>query len=145
MPALVYDRWGIGLVLTMAWKESAFLAVVATTLLSTRTHDIEEVARTLGARPLQTFARVTWPMLWRGLLPAIIAVFIFVAGSYEAAALLAPSDPLVLPLLVAERAADPDLMRRNDAYVISLLLLGIAALAVMAHEWTRARWESFDP
>jgi ABC-type spermidine/putrescine transport system permease subunit I len=144
VPALVYDHWGIGLVLTMAWKEFAFLAVVATTLLSSRAHDVEDAARTLGARPLQVFIRITWPMLWRGFLPAIIAVFIFIVGNYEVAALLAPSEPLMLPLLVADRAADPELARRGDAYVVSLILLGIAALAVVAHEWTRARWEPLD-
>lgn len=144
VPALVYDRWGLGLALTMAWKESAFLAVIATALLATRSLDVEEAARTLGAGPVQTFVRITWPILWRGLLPAVIAVFVFVAGSYEAAMLLAPSDPLVLPLLVADRASDPDLGRRGDAYVVSLLLLGIAVLAVVAHEWTRARWEPLD-
>jgi hypothetical protein len=43
---------------------------------------------------------------------------------------------------VAERAADPDLARHGDAYVVSLVLLLIGVLAVAAHEWTRARWES---
>jgi hypothetical protein len=61
-------------------------------------------------------------------------------GNWEAAALLAPSRPLALPLLAAERAADPDLARRADAYVVTLLLLALGALAVAAHEWTRARW-----
>ncbi|MEP6992637.1 MAG: ABC transporter permease subunit [bacterium] len=141
MPALVYDRWGVGLALTMAWKEAAFLTVVASALLATRTHAAEETARTLGASGWATFRRVTWPVLWRGLLPAVLSVFIFVAGSYEAAALLAPSAPLALPLAIADRAADPDLTRRGDAYVLALLLLGIAVIAVAAHEWARARWE----
>ena len=144
MPALVYDEWGLGLALTMAWKEMAFLSVVATALLATQAEAIEEAARTLGAGRWSTFRRITWPTLWRGLLPAVIAVFIFVAGSYEAAALLAPSDPPALPLLVLERAADPDLGRRGDAYVISLLLLAIGVVAVLAHEWARARWEPLD-
>ena len=141
MPALVYDEWGLGLALTMAWKEMAFLSVVATALLATQAQTIEEAARTLGSGRWETFRRITWPMLWRGLLPAVIAVFVFVAGSYEAAALLAPSDPLALPLLVLERAADPDLARRGDAYVVSLLLLAVGVVAVVAHEWARARWE----
>lgn len=141
MPALVYDEWGLGLALTMAWKEMAFLSVVATALLATQAAVVEEAARTLGSGPWNTFRRVTWPLLWRGLLPAVIAVFVFVAGSYEAAALLAPSAPPALPLLVLERAADPDLARRGDAYVVSLILLAIGVLAVLAHEWARARWE----
>ncbi len=141
MPALVYDRWGVGLVLTMAWKETAFLTVVASALLATRTKAAEDAARTLGANGWATFRRVTWPVLWRGLMPAVVSVFIFVAGSYEAAVLLAPSAPLALPLAIADRAADPNLARRGDAYVLTLLLLGMALVAVAAHEWARARWE----
>ena len=142
MPPLIYDRWGIGLILTMAWKEMAFLTIVATALLSTGTIFAEEAARTLGASEWETFRRVTLPVLWRGLLPAVIAVFIFILGNYEAAALLAPSAPLALPLLMTERAVDPDLSRRGDAYVVALLLLAMGILAVIAHEWVRARWES---
>ena len=145
MPPLVYDQLGAGLVMTLAWKEAAFLSVVATAVLATRGGDAEEAAQTLGASSWDVFRRVTWPLLWRGLAPAVIAVFVFVLGNYEVAALLAPSDPLALPLLVAERAADPDLARRGDAYVVSLLLLSIAAVAVALHEWTRARWEPFAP
>ena len=48
---------------------------------------LEEAARTLGAGPWAAFRRVTWPLLWRGMLPGAAAVFVFVAGSYEAAAL----------------------------------------------------------
>ena len=145
MPPLIYDRLGVGLVLTLAWKEMAFLAIVSSALLATRGAAAEEAARTLGASPWETFRRVTWPLLWRGLAPAVVTVFVFVAGNYEVAALLAPSDPLPLPLLVAQRATDPDLARHGDAYVASVLLLVIASAAVTAHEWVRARWEPFVP
>lgn len=140
MPALVYDRAGVGLVLALAWKEWAFLSVVAVALVGERGAALEEAARTLGAGPWATLRRVTWPVLWRGLAPSAVAAFVFAAGSWETAALLAPSDPLALPLLASERAADPDLARRADAYVATLLLLALGAVAVAAHEWTRARW-----
>ena len=93
------------------------LGVVATALLVTRGAAAEEAARTLGASARDAFRRVTWPLLWRGLAPAVVAVFVFVTGNYEVAALLAPSNPPALALLVAERAADADLSRRGDAYV----------------------------
>jgi len=140
MPALVYDRWGVGLILTLAWKEFPFLVLVAASVLATRGALLEEAARTLGAGPAATFARVTWPVLWRGLAPPAIAVFTFVFGSYEAAALLAPSDPLAFPLLTVERYTDLDLARRGDAYVLTLLGLLVGALLVALHEAARARW-----
>lgn len=141
MPALVSDRAGVGFVLTLAWKELPFLALVAVSLLETRGAELEEVARTLGGRGWSTFRRVTWPTLWRGLLPAMVSAFIFVAGSYEAAFVLAPSDPLPLPVLTYERYLDLDLARRADAYVLTLVGLAMGAVAVAAHEWARARGE----
>lgn len=145
MPVLVYDRFGTGLILTIAWKEFPFLALVAFSLLATRAAVLEEAARTLGATAGQAFARVTWPLLWRGLLPAVTAVFIFVIGSYEAAALLGPSNPVALPVLTLERYDALDLAQRADAYVLSLLGMLIALLAVVLHEWTRAGAERLGP
>lgn len=144
MPALVYDSHGIGVILTLAWKEFPFLALVAFSLLAARGSAFEETARTLGAGWWATLSRVTWPLLWRGMLPAAAAVFIFAAGNYEAAALLAPSDPLPLPMLTLERYNALDLSQRDDTYVLTLLglLLGLAAVAV--HEWTRAHAELLD-
>lgn len=145
MPALVYDRWGVALVLGLAWKECPFLALVAGSVLAARGAAAEEAARTLGATPWAAFRRVTWPLLWRALLPSAVAVFAFVAGSYEAAALLGPSDPVPLQSLIRERYADLDLATRGDAYVLTLVALGVAALAVGAHEWAAAREARRDP
>ncbi|HEU5171864.1 MAG TPA: ABC transporter permease subunit [Gemmatimonadales bacterium] len=144
VPALVYDRLGLGLVLALAWKELPFLALLGFSVLAARGPELEETARSLGADPRQVFRHVTWPMLWRGLLPGAIAVFTFVAGSYEAAVLLAPSDPLALPLLTYERWTDPDLARRGDAFVLVLVGVAVAAAAVVVHEWARARWAPFE-
>jgi ABC-type spermidine/putrescine transport system permease subunit I len=145
MPALVYDRWGVALVLALAWKEFPFLALVAGSVLATRGEAAEEAARTLGARPAAVFRRVTWPLLWRATLPGAVAVFAFVAGSYEAAALLGPSDPLPLQSLVRERYADLDLARRGDAYVLTLVALALAAAAVAVHEWAAGRGAPAEP
>jgi ABC-type spermidine/putrescine transport system permease subunit I len=135
---------GLGFILTVAWKELPFLALVAGSVLARRGGVLEEASRSLGAGPLQTFTRVTVPVLLRGLLPAVVAVFTFVAGSYEVAALLAPSDPLALPLQILERSRDPALELRGDAFVLALLALAIGAAAVVAHEAVRARWGALD-
>ncbi|MBA3318636.1 MAG: ABC transporter permease subunit [Gemmatimonadales bacterium] len=145
MPALVYDRAGLGLILTLAWKEFAFLALVAFSVVATRGERLEEVARTLGAKPAAVFRRVTWPLLWRGILPAVVAAFVFVASTYEATAVLAPSDPLALPLLTLERYTDADLSRRGDAFALALLGMTVSLLAVAAHEWARSHWDRFEP
>jgi len=142
MPALVLDPLGLGFMATMAWKEIPFLTVVAISVLATRGTRLEEAARTLGATPGATLRRVTVPVLWRGLAPASIAVAIVIAGSFEGAYLLAPSRPLALPLLTYDRYRSIDVMRRADAYVLVLLSLALAALAVVVLEWVRAKWDA---
>lgn len=144
MPALVYDPPGVGLILTLSWKEVPFLALVAFSVLSTRGELLEEAARTLGASPWSTFRRITWPVLWRGLMPAAVAVFVFALGSYEMAVLLAPSDPLALPLQTMERYTDASLERRGDAYVLALVALVLSLAAVAVHEWVRTAREVLD-
>jgi putative spermidine/putrescine transport system permease protein len=141
MPALVMDPVGIGLIVALTWKEIPFLSLVAVSVLETRGEGLEETARDLGAGLFDVVGRVTWPLLWRGMLPAALAVFTFVAGSYEAAVLLAPSDPLALPLMTWERYTDAALSLRADAYVLSLLSLVLVMVAVAVHEWMRARFD----
>ncbi len=141
MPALVQDPAGVGLILALVWKEVPFLALIAFSVLAARGAEMEDTARTLGADRLQTLRRVTLPALWRGMLPAVVAVFTFVAGSYELAYLLAPSDPLALPLQTMERYTHASLGRRADAFVLALIALAIAAAAVAAHELIRHRQE----
>lgn len=133
-PVLVYDRPGIALILAFAWKEFPFITLTAFAVLDTRTDALAEVARTLGASERQVLRRVTWPLLRRGLMPAVIAAFAFLLGQYEMAALLAPSDPMPLPVLMYERAFDPVLAHRGDAHALGALALLIAGIVVVIHE-----------
>jgi len=110
MPVLTQDRYGIGLILALTWKELPFLALIAFSVIARRGPALEETARSLGAGALRTFRAATLPVLWRGLLPSSIAVFTFVAGNYEVAALLAPSSPLALPLLTMDARQGVDLL-----------------------------------
>jgi putative spermidine/putrescine transport system permease protein len=143
-PPLVFDQPGVGFIITFAWKEAAFLAFVAWSVLATRGATLEEAARTLGAGSGATFWRVTLPVLWRGMAPALVLVFVFIAGSYEAAALLGPSDPLPFPVGTYERYNDLDLSRRGEAFVLTLMGLALTVVAVGLFEWvrTRSEWDS---
>lgn len=138
-PALVYDEAGVALVVAFAWKEFPYLLLTAVAVLATRADDLEAVARGLGASPAQTFRRITWPLLWRAMAPAVLATFAFLIGQYEMPLLLAPSDPLAFPLLAYERSVDPTLTRRAEAHVLGLIALAIAAGLVIAHAWWQPR------
>ncbi|MDQ3244432.1 MAG: ABC transporter permease subunit [Gemmatimonadota bacterium] len=135
MPALTHDRYGVGLILSLTWKEFPFLALIAFSVIARAGAAMEETARSLGAGALQTFQVAVLPNLWRGLLPSMTAVFAFVAGNFEAAALLAPSSPLALPLLTMERFTDSALSVRPEAFALVLLGMAVSLCGVAAHEW----------
>lgn len=138
-PALVYDEMGVALVLAFAWKEFPYLLLTAVAVLATQADDLEEVARSLGASPAQIFRRITWPLLWRAMAPAVLATFAFLIGQYEMPLLLAPSDPLAFPLLAYERSVDPTLTRRAEAHVLGLIALTISAGLVIAQARSQPR------
>lgn len=140
-PALVYDRAGIGVTLAFAWKEFPFLLLNAIAVLDSRDRTLEETARSLGANASETWRRVTWPLLWRGMAPAVIAVFAFLVGQYEMSVLLAPSDPLPLSMLTQERAVDPDLARRGAAHALALIAMLLTMALVLVHHRATAPGE----
>lgn len=137
-PAIVYDRAGTAMILTFAWKEFPFLALTAWAVLDAADESLSQVAQTLGASAHDIFTRITWPLLWRGVAPAVIAVFAFLIGQYEMAVLLAPSDPLPLSMLTYERALDANLQRRGEAHLLSLIALALTIVLVLVHERFRA-------
>ncbi|MEP6834286.1 MAG: ABC transporter permease subunit [Gemmatimonas sp.] len=141
MPELVSDRFGVGVIVALTWKEAPFLLLINAAVLSGHGRGYQEVARTHGASRWQVLQRVTWPLLWRGMSPALVAVAVFAFGSYETMVLLAPSNPLALPLLTAERYVDPALARRNDAFVLAVLSMVIGLIAVAVYERLRSRIE----
>ncbi|MCU0636636.1 MAG: hypothetical protein MUE41_17330 [Gemmatimonadaceae bacterium] len=140
MPRLVHDPLGVALVLTAIWKELPFLFVVA---LGARQRDAQrlvEAARTVGATPATARRLVLEPHLRRAVRPAAVAVFAFLLGVYELPALLAPTAPPALPLLVHERWTDVLLATRAQAHVLALVALVPALIAAWAgaRAWRRA-------
>jgi len=129
-PVLVGDVVGVGFIAAAVWKEFPFLLLVALSASAQQIPQSIEAARTLGARPSDIRQRVLRPQLWRAIAPAMVAVFAFLLGQYDMAALLAPTRPTALSLLTMERWSDADLSRRNEAHVLGLLALAMVGVAV---------------
>jgi putative spermidine/putrescine transport system permease protein len=130
-PALVFDRFGMGIILSYVWKEVPFLGLITLAALQTIDADHGSVARTLGATRWQTFRHVTLPMIWPALVRGMVLVFAFTFGAYEVPALLGQTYRQALPVLAWQTFSNVDLATRPQAMVMALGI-GVVSFALIA-------------
>lgn len=133
LPALVYDRYGIGIILAYLAKEIPFIAVVTTALLARIGPEYERVAATLGASRWQRLWHVTLPMLAPGVTSAALMVFAFVFAAFETPFLLGRPYPAMLSVVAQRRYLSLDLNDRPDAIAWALIMTALAALVIWAY------------
>jgi spermidine/putrescine transport system permease protein len=77
----------------------AYVVVVVRARLSGMDQSIEDAARDLGAGPITTFARVTLPLLWPGMLAAFLLAFAMSIDDYVITSFIA-GPTVTFPLFV---------------------------------------------
>ncbi|MEC3975843.1 ABC transporter permease subunit [Amycolatopsis sp. H20-H5] len=132
-PALVQDPHALGIILTYAWKETPFVAVVALSALGPRIREYETMARTLAAGPGARLRHVTLPLLAPALLAAGMLVFAFTFGAYEVPALLGRSYPEALPVLAYRGFSAVELDARPAGLAVAVLISVVGALATVGY------------
>ena len=98
-PPLVGGPWPVATVMELAWKESAFVALVVFAALAPGHRQRMDVAAGLGARPTQRLTRVLLPTALPALAASSLVTLVYAIGSYEVAWLLGRAAPEPLPVL----------------------------------------------
>ncbi|MDQ4106074.1 MAG: ABC transporter permease subunit [Actinomycetota bacterium] len=132
-PALLYDRYSVGIILTYVWKEVPFIALVVLAALRGVAGELEEVARTLGANAWQRFWYVVFPVISPGIIAASLIVFAFTFGAFEVPYLLGKTYPTILPVMAYNEYRDLDLTSRPAAMAINVLIAVITAIIAAAY------------
>ena len=132
-PRLVGGPWSVATIAELAWKESAFVALVVVATLGAAHAARTETAAALGAAPFQRWSRVLVPASLPAVGAAGLIVFVFTVGNYEVAWLLGRAYPEPLPVLAYRLFGSVDLGDRPAAaaaaVVTAALALGVAAIA----------------
>ena len=128
-PALLYDRYSVGIILTYVWKEVPFVALVVLASLRGVAGELEEVARTLGANAWQRFWYVVFPVIAPGIVAASLIVFAFTFGAFEVPFLLGRSYPTILPVMAYDEYRSVELTDRPVAMAINVLIALITGLS----------------
>lgn len=127
-PALLYDRYSVGIILTYVWKEVPFIALVVLASLRGVAGELEDVARTLGANAWQRFWYVVFPVIAPGIIAASLIVFAFTFGAFEVPYLLGKTYPTILPVMAYNEYRDVELTARPVAMAINVLISFITAV-----------------
>jgi putative spermidine/putrescine transport system permease protein len=132
-PVLVNDRYGAGIIIAYALKETPFIALVTLAMLRRTAGDYELAAATLGASPWQRFRYVTLPLVAPSALSASLLVFAFIFGAFEVPYILGRPYPAMLGVVAQRRFLSMDLTDRPDAIALAVLVTIVSALLVFAY------------
>ncbi len=132
-PALLYDRYSVGIILTYVWKEVPFVALVVMASLRGVAAELEDVARTLGAGAWQRFWYVVFPVISPAVVAASLIVFAFTFGAFEVPYLLGKTYPTILPVMAYNEYRDTDLAARPVAMAINVLVTLVTAAVAAAY------------
>ena len=123
--------WGAAIV-ELAWKESAFIALIVTGTLATRIQTYDETAALLGAGRTQRFRHVLLPLTAPTILIGATISFVYALGSYEVLWLLGRTSPEPLPVLAVRLFQGVSLDSRPEAAAVALVtsVLALAAVAL---------------
>lgn len=139
-PALVFDGYGIGILLAYLWKEVPFLTVAILAVLSGIGAEYEEVARSLGAGRMRRLRHVLLPAVTRGALPNIILLAAFIFGAFEVPLMVGPLYPPTVAVLTLQRMTPADITQRGEAFALgTIVALTFALLALLYAAMRRER------
>lgn len=131
-PELVGGSWPWATVLELAWKESAFVALVIVGTIGRRYDALRQMAAVLGASTRQQWRRVLVPLAAPALASASLIAFVYALGTYEVARLLGRAYPEPLPVMSYRLFTDIDVTSRPQAAAVAVVLTALSLVVAAA-------------
>jgi putative spermidine/putrescine transport system permease protein len=140
---VIGDSRGVGIVLVYVYKEAPFLALLVLAAWDQHTRDLEEVARSLGARRFARWRDAVLPRIAAPLLAGSLVVAAFTLGATEVPLLVGPTEPDTIATysLTTIRVDGPVARAQASAalVIVSAMSVSLGLLAAMLHRRKRAR------
>ena len=130
---LVYDKYGIGIILAYLWKEIPFIIYFVLSIMANINDSLGEAAINLGASKWNTFKKVTLPLCKNTILSGFLIIFVFALGAYEIPQLLGPTLPKALPVLSYIEYMHPNLQNRPYAMALNGIIIIISLIAAILY------------
>ncbi len=140
LPRLLDGRAGIGVLITLVWKQMPFTALLVAAVRTGADAQLEEVARVFGASRAQVLRYVTLPQVMPAVLAAAAITLAYNLGALEVPLLLGGGTRDTLAVSAWRVYTDPDATQRPQALAIAWTLtlgvvLAVAALLAAGRRW----------
>ncbi|HUO44598.1 MAG TPA: sulfate ABC transporter permease subunit CysT [Burkholderiales bacterium] len=133
----------LGVLVALIFIGLPFVVRTVQPVLEDMEKELEEAAHSLGASPVQTFARVILPTITPALLTGFTLAFARAAGEYGSVIFIAGNIPLVseiTPLIIITKLEQFDYAGATAVAVVMLAVSFALLLAINALQgWTRRR------
>lgn len=131
MSSFLFNRNGVGIIISYVWKEAPYVLITCFAVMRRISAKHEMAARNLGASPLESFLKVTLPMISNTVVYTFNIIFAFSFGAYEIPMLLGPTVPKTLPIQAFIEYQNPDLTNRPYSMAINMTILFFCVIFVM--------------
>lgn len=123
-PALVFDRPGIGIMLTHFAMITPFFVILFDRLFENeRLTELRQLAYTMGATRLQALCRVVLPLLLVRALPVCAVYGVALMGAFEVPLLIGARYPTMISVEIYSQFASYDLTAKPQTYTMATLYL----------------------
>lgn len=130
-PIFLYDRYGIGILLTYMLKGVPFVCLFVLNLMEQISEDYDQVAQSLGASDLVILFKVTLPQCANMLVWSSMILFAFDFGSFEVPYILGTNQPRMLAVRLYTLYIAPGIDQIPQAMALAIILLIIASISVL--------------
>ncbi|MGQ0697225.1 MAG: hypothetical protein ACT4PZ_03170 [Panacagrimonas sp.] len=126
-PSLVFDRWGVGIVLTHCAMITPFFVLLFDRLYENeKLADFLQLASTFGASRVQGLRRIVLPLLARRAVPTLAVYGVVLMGAFEVPLLIGAPYPAMISVTIQRRFGLYDLASKPEAHAMATLYLLLA-------------------
>lgn len=139
-PVLVNDSFGWGIILTYAWKEAPFVALMVYPVLARIHKQWRDVSRVYGAKNRDYIREIVVPAILPAWTVAAFIVFVFTFSAFEVPFLLGVTYPSMLPVYSYQLYSSGTLADRPEALAVNLVLALLTVLLGLIAYYFSKRW-----
>jgi len=139
-PVLVNDSFGWGIILTYAWKEAPFVALMVYPVLARIHKQWRDVSRVYGAKNRDFIREIVVPAILPAWTVAAFIVFVFTFSAFEVPFLLGVTYPSMLPVYSYQLYSSGTLVDRPEALAVNLVLALLTVLLGLIAYYFSKRW-----